>query len=222
MQASEYPVSFVYGATTKPYSKEHPHTGEDRKMPVGTDVNVGDSVIGLSGGAAGAPGSGQSTGPHLHIQKWMNGRYASPMGLGLANTIAFPATVIETGAKVDVGNYVRVLDAKGVRWSYFHLSDILVLKGHVINKGEDMRKPTKDEIYWQYKLVGGIEPSKDEVDSYLKSGKDYITVMEEIKKFYADKGLDFFTFKKSVRKDEDKIRAAERIIQAVEAAKEIK
>jgi hypothetical protein len=88
--------------------------------------------------------------------------------------------------------------------------------------GDDMRKPTKDEVYWQYKLVGGIEPSKDEVESYLKSGKDYITVMEEIKKFYADKGLDFFTFKKSVRKDEDKIKAAERIIQAVEAAKEIK
>ncbi|WP_207892925.1 M23 family metallopeptidase, partial [Micromonospora sp. MW-13] len=34
-------------------------------LPNGTRVGAGE-VVGLSGGAAGAPGSGSSTGPHLH------------------------------------------------------------------------------------------------------------------------------------------------------------
>lgn len=41
---------------------------------VGDQVETGE-VIGLSGGARGAPGSGRSTGPHLHWEVWEDGGF---------------------------------------------------------------------------------------------------------------------------------------------------
>lgn len=131
MKASEYKVTFPYGATTTPYSPSHPHSGEDRKMPIGTPVDVGDAIIGLSGN------TGKSTGPHLHIQKYKGG-YQNPQGKGLANTIAFPAVVSEVGENSEIGKYIRLMDKSLIRWSYFHLSRVGVVKGSIINTGGDM------------------------------------------------------------------------------------
>jgi len=45
----------------------------------GTQVAQGE-VIGLSGGARGAPGAGNSRGPHLHQETLVNGRHVDPRG----------------------------------------------------------------------------------------------------------------------------------------------
>lgn len=140
--ASDYPVKHPFGATYKPWSPSKPHTGEDRPMPTGTPVNVGNTIIGLAGA------TGQANGPHVHIQKYKS-IYHDPAGRGLAGTIAFPATVTETGYKADTGNYVRIVDNEGVRWSYFHLLKIMVNKGQRINGGEDMAEPEFIDLAWQ-------------------------------------------------------------------------
>lgn len=60
--AKDYRVTFPYGATRPPYSPSHPHKGNDRAMPTGVPIVIGDTTIGLSGA------SGKVTGPHLHTQ----------------------------------------------------------------------------------------------------------------------------------------------------------
>lgn len=116
MDASQYPVTFPYGSAAPPYSPSHRHQGEDRAMPRGTPVIVNGTVLGLSGN------TGASTGPHLHIQKVSGGQVVSPNGGGF--NLSLPAVVFDTGWKIDIGNFVRVRDAKGTEWSYFHLSGI--------------------------------------------------------------------------------------------------
>jgi hypothetical protein len=125
-QASDYPVSFGYGATTAPYSPAHPHTGEDRAMPQNIEINVGNTVIGYVGK------TGKATGYHVHVQKYKGG-FLHPHGAGLGNTIAFPARVSEVGYNIEIGNFVRLIDASGFRWSYFHMTKQNVAVGHIIN-----------------------------------------------------------------------------------------
>lgn len=173
MKASDYKVSFPYGATTAPYSKAHPHSGDDRAMPVGTPIDVGDTIIGLSGK------TGKVTGSHLHIQKWKDG-YLNPKGKGLADTIAFPARVTEVDFNFEIGNYVRLVDADGVRWSYFHQSAVKVAKGTIINQGEDMYKgKSAKEWYesandWHKRRVDAgviIDNQRDQIADLLKRVK---------------------------------------------------
>lgn len=163
MIASEYPVTHPFGATYKPWSKANPHTGDDhgnaktKLMPVGTPVDVGDTIIGTSGA------SGLATGPHLHVQKW-NGVFLNPNGAGLANTVPFPATVIETGADAkEKGNYVRLTDAQGIRWSYFHLSAVKVQRGQVIKRKEDEVAISEQAVYMVIRGILGREPTYDEM-----------------------------------------------------------
>lgn len=161
MRASDYPVTNPFGATYKPWSPLRPHSGDDhgdsktKLMPLGTEVNVGNTVIGLSGN------SGLSTGPHLHVQKF-KATFLNPNGKGLGNTIAFPATVIETGSDPkEKGNYVRLTDATGFRWSYFHLSKINVSRGQVINKEEEPMELTSEAIDMAFKMAGQNSTAND-------------------------------------------------------------
>lgn len=129
--AADYPVTFPFGATTFPYSKQHPHMGEDRKMPLNTEVWVSKTLIGLAGT------TGKSTGVHTHTQKIVSGEVVNPKGGGF--NVPLPAVVIETGTLWtnplkyrEIGNFVRIKDAKGVVWSFFHLNKVLVKKGDKI------------------------------------------------------------------------------------------
>lgn len=108
---STYPVSFPYGATSPPYSPSHPHSGDDRAAPKGTPIIVSGVEIGVVGS------SGKATGTHLHIQKAVSNQYVNPGGGGLNIT----GTVSEVGYNTEIGNYVRIMDNGGVRWSYFHM-----------------------------------------------------------------------------------------------------
>lgn len=121
--ASQYPVSFPYGATSSPYSPSNPHKGDDRAAPGGTPINVNGTVIGLVGT------TGYSTGNHLHLGKFVNGTATNPNGQGfnLQNPV-----VDSTGYDATNGNYVRIRDAQGVIWVYLHLSQINVKKGDVL------------------------------------------------------------------------------------------
>ena len=141
--AKDYKVTFPFGATTPPYAPGRPHLGEDRSMPTGVPIVVNGVTIGLSGN------TGYSTGPHLHIQKVhpKNGVF-SPRGKGFS--LKQPAKVSQVGQRADIGKYVRIKDAKGVEWSYFHLSKVNVKKGQPIKKEDDMHKG-KSAKYWYEK-----------------------------------------------------------------------
>lgn len=149
--ASTYPVTFPYGATSSPYSVAHPHRGDDRPTPSGTPVVISGVTIGLTGA------TGNVTGPHLHVQEWQS---------DVADTRkpqnAFkPGTVIQTSSSSDFGNYITIKTADGWNDSYCHLSKINVTVGQVI--GGDM-PITSDQLD---KLVKGMtlrDTSHDELN----------------------------------------------------------
>lgn len=128
--ASQYPVTFKYGAITAPYSPSRPHLGEDRAMPLNTPIIVSGTKIGYAGT------TGYSTGVHLHIQLVENGAVANPRGRGF--NLPLPATVYQTGERSDIGKYVRIKDVHGREWSYFHMNKVTAKKGDKL--GDDMYK----------------------------------------------------------------------------------
>lgn len=204
--AADYPVTFPYGAITPPYSKANPHSGEDRAMLMHTPIVVGDTCIGLSGGAKGSPGAGKSTGPHLHIQKAVGGKAQHPYGAGLGNSLAWPAVVTETGQNSEIGNFIRLTDANGVRWSYFHLSEIVVKEGQLIRKMEESVKPTHKQVLdlWREFDMGTLQPKQQEY--YVKQPIDVL---------YKDIA---YSRRDAVREFKQKLKAAE---TALDALKEV-
>lgn len=127
--ASTYPVTFPYGATSYPYgTAQYPyHRGEDRYMPIGTPVIVNGVQIGLSGQ------TGFVTGPHLHIGRFVNGSDTNPSGGGF--NLAVPATITDFGYDATNGNYVGIRDALGTRWVYLHLNSSNVSVGQILQGG---------------------------------------------------------------------------------------
>lgn len=131
MTASDYQISFPYGATSTPYSPAHPHRGDDRPCPTGTPVVLAGTQIGLTGA------TGFVSGPHLHIQEW-NGNVANTRK---PQNSFKPGTVVQAATSSDFGNYVTIQCADGWNDSYCHLSRIDVKVGQVIgdimvNKGD--------------------------------------------------------------------------------------
>lgn len=122
--ASQYKITFPYGATTPPYSPTHKHLGDDRAMPVGTPIIVNGEIIGLSGN------SGKSTGAHEHTQEVKYGVVVKPESGGY--DVPKPVVCTETGKKLDIGNFIRYRDGDGRIWSKFHLSEVKIKVGDII------------------------------------------------------------------------------------------
>lgn len=177
--AEEYPVTFPYGATTHPYTPDHPHTGEDRKMPVGTPIPVNGHIVALSGN------TGKSTGPHDHTQRVVNGKVQPPLGGGFA--LPEPVVVTETGERADIGKFIRLRDGNGEIWSHFHLSEIKVKAGQKI--GEDMQgNPNGGDVDNVYLEFNGRKATEQEKKVYtskpwnVTDGLYYGKVVPEVKK----------------------------------------
>lgn len=133
--ASQYPVTFAYGATDGTYYGPHGsigpyHRGDDRAMPEGTPVLVNGIQVGIAGH------TGAASGPHLHIGRFVGGKDTDPHGQGFT----FPsATVTQIGSDSVNGNFVRV-SAAGASWVYLHL---LAVSCHV---GQVLTPPTPAPI----------------------------------------------------------------------------
>lgn len=110
----DYPVSYIYGYSTA-YG-QYFHKGEDRTAPRGTPVTVNGVQIGTVGS------TGLSTGPHLHIGKWLNGDMHPPRGGGKSFKSAVITEIDRVGAR-DNGKFVR-LTGDGYSWVYLHLDTI--------------------------------------------------------------------------------------------------
>lgn len=89
-------------------------------MPINTPVLVNGVRIGVSGN------TGLSSGPHLHIGRFVNGRDTPPRGGGFNVS---GAVVTGVGSDPTDGNYVRVQDADGASWVYLHLTSQSVKVG---------------------------------------------------------------------------------------------
>lgn len=135
--ASQYPVSFAYGATDGLYyaptraQSSNPslwirpyHIGDDRAMPIGTPVIVNGVTIGLSGTRYG--------GAHLHIGRFVGGGATNPNGGGFSFTNAVVTEINEDDVN---GKYVRV-QADGASWVYLHLSNNNLVTVNQQLKGE--------------------------------------------------------------------------------------
>lgn len=123
-----YPVTTPYGEVAGYPLNNGFHNGIDYGYPMGTPVVVNGVVIGLSNN------TGSTTGPHLHIGKFVNGVVQNP---GVGNGLGFKSAVIyDTGEDAIDGKYVRIT-GDGALWNYLHLESTLVTKGQVL-QGDDM------------------------------------------------------------------------------------
>jgi hypothetical protein len=155
MNAADFPVTFPYGATEFPYgTAAFPyHRGEDRYMPEGTPIPVNGVQIGYSGS------TGMVTGPHLHTGKWLGGKDLNPNGGGFE--IPAPAKVTQVAWDAVNGNYVAIVDARGVRWVYLHMQAQTCHVGQIIEKGDDMAS-TIGEVEFNNLFVGFFGPITDD------------------------------------------------------------
>lgn len=131
-----YPVTTPFGQVPGYPLNNGFHNGIDYGYPMGTPVIVNGVTIGLSNN------TGASTGPHLHVGRFVNGQVTDP---GVGNGFQFnSAVVFDTGSDATNGNYVRIT-GDGALWNYLHLEKILVGKGQIL-KGGDMPAPDPNQI----------------------------------------------------------------------------
>ena len=167
--ASDYSVSFPYGATSAPYSPSRPHRGNDRPCPTGTPVVIGSTTIGLTGA------TGYTFGAHLHIQEW-SGSYANTRK---------PRNEFKGGKVINVdlngtqgdgsfGKFISIQTSDGWVDSYCHLSKINVKVGQVISGtatgGNDVFE-TDAEVAEAYKLLRGNSGTAAERKSWIGQPK---------------------------------------------------
>lgn len=150
-----YPITTPYG-----YVPGYPlnggfHRGEDRAAPLGTPIPVNGITIGLVGS------TGASTGNHCHIGRFVNGTHTPPGGQGA--TLSNPV-VQGIGYDASNGNYVRVIDDKGVLWVYLHMSKVTATTGQKLQGGSEVSTVGEVEFNNMYIAMFGpmeVNPPTD-------------------------------------------------------------
>lgn len=145
MTAQDYPVTTPYGYVAGYPLHNGFHQGIDYGCPVGTPVVVNGVTIGLSGN------TGYTTGPHLHLGKWLGGVVQNPLNGGFSFN---SAVVSEIAEDADNGKFVRV-QGNGASWVYCHLSVNNLVKVGQILKGGTML--TKEQIIVIYDLAFDVD-----------------------------------------------------------------
>jgi hypothetical protein len=136
--AKDYAVYFPYGATSAPYSKAHPHRGEDRCNKLGVPVAIGSTTIGLVGATGEVYDSqgnkGTPAAAHLHIQEW-SGSYANTRKPQNSFKGGKVINVDLNGTQGDgsFGKFISIQTSDGWVDSYCHLSKVNVKVGQVIS-----------------------------------------------------------------------------------------
>lgn len=145
------------------------HNGVDYGYPSGTPVSVNGVVIGLSNN------TGATTGPHLHIGKYVNGTVQNP---GVGNGLTFASAVVyDTEEDPTDGIYVRIT-GDGALWNYLHLQTTFVNKGQIL-KGDDTTM-TADELTVLYRLAF---PNRPDDPNFVKAwtGKNNSDVLNYLR-----------------------------------------
>ena len=63
---------------------------------------------------------------------------------------------------------------------------------------DEMRAITRDEVYWNYFTIAGYLPSEQEITNYV--GKDYDFAVEDIKRYFANRGLAYYQYRTATDK----------------------
>lgn len=100
------------------------HLGDDRAMPIGTDVTVNGHKIGDSGK------TGTVSGPHLHISRFLAGKVTNPKGKGfvMKRGPLGRALVTDKGFNNVAGFWINVRSGYGAVYQFNHLNSLPSIK----------------------------------------------------------------------------------------------
>ena len=60
---------------------------------------------------------------------------------------------------------------------------------------------SREQLIWNYRLIGGYDPSEAELQGWLQSGKTYETINEEMKRFFHNGGGSYILYKEKTEKE---------------------
>lgn len=152
----DYPVTTPFGQVAGYPLNNGFHNGIDYGYPMGTPVVINGVTIGISNN------TGATTGPHLHVGKYIGGAVQDP---GVGNGFSFNSAVVyDTGYDTTNGNFVRIT-GDGALWNYLHLESTMVTKGQVLaQKENDM--PNDGDIDNVYLQDNGRKATDSEKAAY--------------------------------------------------------
>lgn len=176
MDIWDFPVKYAWGNNVPGYDGFH--TGEDR--PTGGKDNIPVTVNGVTIGIAGT--SGESTGIHLHTDRYVNGVSTNPHGGG--KTVA-GARVTAVAYDTRNGHYVHVQDADGSRWGYRHLKpgSIKVAVGDILKQGEEVPMPNDEQIRNALRIAyknPSYQPTGEEFRRYKQTDWGWPKLLEDV------------------------------------------
>lgn len=163
MNIPDYPVTELFGCqpgyplnTNLCPPGQGYHNGIDYGCPTGTAIIVNGVTIGLSGA------TGEVTGPHCHVGKWVNGVALDP---GVGNGFIFSSAVVTEVNEDSVnGKYIRV-QGDSASWVYLHMSDNSLVKVNQVLEADMVQ--TEEDNRGVFLAVVGRNPYPQEVGRYI-------------------------------------------------------